>query len=705
MRHAVTTMILGVSLALVLSGRSRGDGTDVAATIDRARRLIQANDHSSAIAFLEEALLEAQAKDRSAILDLLRQSYEVIARQAEASGRSRDAAHYRDNLAILNRSRESSPPAKTSAELPKTPLEPPKTPTRPKPVPKGSSAEAGVANESPRFLPFKALIPDLASQSAPPIKPEPEPAPLSEPVDTPTEKPPTPKLSSSDTTAGSGSSEPTKNEPDREANASSGTNFPAGAVSPSTDSQSGPEATVGSQPDPTNTSLEEADRLFAIKRYDEAGRSCSALARQNRLQANRKEQWAYCRWVEVVRRINARPDSAREWEEIESEVQSIQQLTPKSWYGEYLRNKVAEARRLNPGPVAQSGNLVVRGSAPDEAETRKIPRLFGKSRAAAPSQPSVTSSEPSTALDQSLNLPGPLSPGQKPNVSTSVDRTDADSVAPKLASRTQRPLDTNVRRAGDEPAAPGSWQLHETANFRIFHRDARLAEAAAEVAESVRATQAKRWSSPAAQRTWTPRCEIYLYPTGEMLAQATGQPDTSPGFSAMEVNGNRIVARKIHLRADHAQMRDAILPHEVTHVVVADLFIAQPLPRWADEGIAVLAEPPTEQRLKAAELREPLESGRVFPLDKLMAMDYPDAKDWGIYYAQSVSLTRFLAEQGPPEWFIRFVRASQQKGVEAALRDVYKIGGLDVLQQRWLEYARGQVATLGTSTADANASR
>jgi len=704
MRQAVTTMILGVSLALVLSGRSRGDGTDVAATIDRARRLIQANDHSSAIAFLEEALLDAQAKDRSAILDLLRQSYEVMARQAEASGRSRDAAHYRDNLAILNRSRESPPPPKTSAELPKTPLEPPKPLARPKSVPKGSSAPGGVANEPTRFLPIKALLSDLASQSAPPIKPEPEPAPLSEPLETPTEKPPSPKRSSSDTTAGSGSSEPTKNESDREANASSGTSLPAAAVSPSTDSQPGPEATVGSQPDPTNTSLKEADRLFAVKRYDEAGRSYAALARQNRLQANRKEQWAYCRWVEVVRRINARPDSAREWEEIESEVQSIQQLTPNSWYGEYLRNKVAEARRLNPRPVAQSGNLVVRGSAPDEAETRKTPRLFGKSRAAAPSQPSAPSSEPASAVDQSLNLPGPMSPGQKPNASTGVDRTDADSVAPKLASRTQRALDTNVRRTGVEPAAAGSWQLHETANFRIFHRDARLAEAAAEAAESVRATQAKRWSSPAAQRTWTPRCEIYLYPTGEMLAQATGQPDTSPGFSAMEVNGNRIVARKIHLRADHAQMRDAILPHEVTHVVVADLFIAQPLPRWADEGIAVLAEPRTEQQLKAAELREPLGSGRIFPLDKLMAMDYPDAKDWGIYYAQSVSLTRFLAEQGPPEWFVRFVRASQQKGVEAALRDVYRIGGLDVLQQRWLEYARGQVATLATSAGDANAS-
>jgi hypothetical protein len=289
-------------------------------------------------------------------------------------------------------------------------------------------------------------------------------------------------------------------------------------------------------------------------------------------------------------------------------------------------------------------------------------------------------------------------------VSTGAAATDADRLNPELASRSEPLLDADVKRAANETATSGTWQVHETANFRIFHHDAGLAESAAEVAESVRASQAKRWSSPSTQRSWTPRCEIYLYPSGESLAQATGQPDTSPGFSAMEVNGSRIVARKVHLRADHAQLREAILPHEVTHVVLADLFVAQPLPRWADEGIAVMAEPSTEQQLKVAELRDPLESGRIFPLDKLMSLDYPDAKDWGLYYAQSVSLTRFLAEQGSPEAFVRFVRASQQKGLQVALRDVYQIAGLDMLQQRWLDYARRQVATQRTSMADAVAS-
>src|SRR5262249_35474181 len=153
-----------------------------------------------------------------------------------------------------------------------------------------------------------------------------------------------------------------------------------------------------------------------------------------------------------------------------------------------------------------------------------------------------------------------------------------------------------------------------------------------------------------------------------------------------------MLSRRMNLRADNPQMLTTILPHEVTHIVLADLFIAQQIPRWADEGMAVLAEPLREQHLRAAELQGPLETGQLFDLATLMAMDYPEAKDWSRYYAQSVSLTRYLVEQGPPERFIKFVRDSQRIGPEAALRGVYQIGGLAELKDRWLAYAHNQVA-------------
>src|SRR5262249_13703130 len=70
--------------------------------------------------------------------------------------------------------------------------------------------------------------------------------------------------------------------------------------------------------------LDEADRLFAARRYDEAERGYAALARQNGLPPDRRPHWAYCRWWEVIRRINGRPRSDREWDEIEAEVRSIQ---------------------------------------------------------------------------------------------------------------------------------------------------------------------------------------------------------------------------------------------------------------------------------------------------------------------------------------------------------------------------------------------
>src|SRR5262249_50675662 len=75
----------------------------------------------------------------------------------------------------------------------------------------------------------------------------------------------------------------------------------------------------------------------------------------------------------------------------------------------------------------------------------------------------------------------------------------------------------------------------------------------------------------------------------------------------------------------------AILPHEVPHVVLADLFPQQQIPRWADEGMAVLAEPASEQSLRAADLDQPLRASRLFKVRDLVVMDYPAPEHWGLY--------------------------------------------------------------------------
>jgi hypothetical protein len=422
--------------------------------------------------------------------------------------------------------------------------------------------------------------------------------------------------------------------------------------------------------------------------------------------------------MEVVRRINQRPRTEREWDEIEAEIQSIQRLTPGHWYGVYLRDKAAEVRRSARGrrTSAASENLIIRGSAPEESPsptpTRRFPRLFGRSREPAPAAtpPAGSASSPATppVLEQPLTLPGSLpGPASPSDPDQAADSGGGAGVGPRVAvvPAGAEPGEEPPRARledGNGAAAPAAiaWQVHETPNFRIYHCDPSLAQRAAEVAESVRAAQAKRWASPVARASWSPRCDLYLYPNSRDYARETGQPENSPGISTIANNGIRVLSRRMNLRADYPQMLTTILPHEVTHIVLADLFVARQIPRWADEGLAVLAEPLREQHLRAAELQGPLQSGALFDLAQLMTMDYPEAKDWSLYYAQSVSLTRYLVEQGPPEKFVQFVRESQRIGPEPALRSVYQIEGLPQLHERWLEYARSQVAVATAGGGD-----
>jgi hypothetical protein len=398
-------------------------------------------------------------------------------------------------------------------------------------------------------------------------------------------------------------------------------------------------------PRPTEITVDAADSAFRDKQYAEAGRIYSALAARNALPPIRRDPWAYCRMYDVVRRLNESPATDQEWKAIQAEILEIRKISPKMWYAEYLRRLVVE---LTTKPRSVAGNpdrLVVRGASPEE---------------------------PPPAARQVRREPPP-------------------------------PGGPTVGQAG---APVNNWQVWETTNFRIFHGDEKLATQVAQIAESTRQGQQRLWARQEQAPTWEPRCDIYLYPTAAVFSQMTGQPADSPGFSTMGLNQGHVIARRVNLRADHAGLLNAVLPHEVTHIVLADLFPNMQIPRWADEGLAVLAEPANEQQLRAGDLVEPLSSGVLFPVEDLMKMDYPDGKYWSLYYAQSVSLTRYLVEMGTPGQFVEFVQGSQRRGVEAELKRVYRIESFTDLQTRWLSYAQtnakaATTARLASETVDA----
>ena len=124
MRQAVRTIVVCLSWAPSPVARAVGGGIDAAGTIAQAKRLIEAKDYSPAVVLLEDLLAEAEPKDRPAILDLLRKSYDVMARDAKAAGRDREAAHYRDNLAIIEHCRDATASAKPADPKPDKPPAP-----------------------------------------------------------------------------------------------------------------------------------------------------------------------------------------------------------------------------------------------------------------------------------------------------------------------------------------------------------------------------------------------------------------------------------------------------------------------------------------------------------------------------------------------------------------------------------------------------
>ena len=203
--------------------------------------------------------------------------------------------------------------------------------------------------------------------------------------------------------------------------------------------------------------------------------------------------------------------------------------------------------------------------------------------------------------------------------------------------------------------------------------------------ESLRAALADKWLGADEARAWTPKCDIVLHPNDASYVQAVGAGGASTVASAMiDQQKGTVRQRRIDVRATDPQWQVTALPHELTHVILSDRFAGQRLPRWADEGLAILADPVAKQDGHLRDLQRALDGRTAFRVVELLSLeDYPPANRWGAFYGQSVSLTRFLVQRGSPEQFVDFVQLSQQAGYEAALRDSYQIASIAELERQW----------------------
>ena len=181
-----------------------------------------------------------------------------------------------------------------------------------------------------------------------------------------------------------------------------------------------------------------------------------------------------------------------------------------------------------------------------------------------------------------------------------------------------------------------------------------------------------------------------LHPNDGSYAREVGAAGSKTVASSLvDRQSQRIASRRIDIRVHESGWHAAALAHELTHVVLADRFSAQALPRWVDEGLAILADPTDKQQQHFDELKTAMAGGADFRVLELFTLaDYPSARRWGAFYGQSASVVRFLVGDSGHDRFLRFVELANDRGYDEALQKVYGFGILE-LEQRWRAHVRG----------------
>jgi hypothetical protein len=241
------------------------------------------------------------------------------------------------------------------------------------------------------------------------------------------------------------------------------------------------------------------------------------------------------------------------------------------------------------------------------------------------------------------------------------------------------------------------WAVAETANFRVYHnQQAEAAEQIARAAEAARLTASRKWFNDSGV-PWNPICEIYIYASRKEYLRETRAPMDSPGHTIVESDGPRIVKRQIHLSGEDKSMLTHVLPHEVTHAVLAGRFDGHPVPRWLDEGMAVLSEPRERVERHLTGLANFRRDGQLFSVRELLTLDdWPSPNRIGAFYAQSVSLVDYLSRLKSPYVVSQFLREAIREGYEKPLERHYGMRDIQVLEQNWQQFAFGNGAAAPT---------
>jgi hypothetical protein len=159
-----------------------------------------------------------------------------------------------------------------------------------------------------------------------------------------------------------------------------------------------------------------------------------------------------------------------------------------------------------------------------------------------------------------------------------------------------------------------------------------------------------------------------------------------------------VASQSMEINGETKQLLNSVLPHEITHTVLAYHF-GRAVPRWADEGGSVLSENDEERFSHDVRCRELLNAGRGIRLPVLFRMaTYP--RDMIVLYAQGYSICAYLVEKGGGGRegrgkLLQFLGIGMQgndpkfhgtpESWNEAARQVYKFDSIDTMEAAWLQ--------------------
>lgn len=254
----------------------------------------------------------------------------------------------------------------------------------------------------------------------------------------------------------------------------------------------------------------------------------------------------------------------------------------------------------------------------------------------------------------------------------------------------QRPMPSSVSMQN----RPGQRQPEvRSENFIVIAGTRALADEVARTAEQQRHDLAVQWLGHALPN-WPQPCPITVM---------AGPQIGAGGSTTFTMSRGSVGDWRMNVQGSQERILDSVLPHEITHTVLATHFapLGRPVPRWADEGACTTVEHASEKSKHDHFLVQFLSQGRGIPFATMFSLkEYP--ADIMPLYAQGYSVSSFLIAQGGPRRFVQFLEDGMRAEEWAvATEKHYGYPKIGRLQNAWNQWVADGGGTVAKHTADA----